>query len=79
MCESANRYMYNIVKHLQPYHLSEKETRLCILILLKATTNQMVELIPYAKSGIGKFKYTTSQKLGTNTANMRAFMLQLLG
>ena len=79
MCQSANRYMYNIIEHLQSYHLSEKETRLCILVLLKATTDQMVELIPYAKSGIGKFKYTTAQKLGTNTANMRSFILQLIG
>ena len=79
MCESANRYLYNIATHLQPYNLSEKEVRLCILVLLKASTEKMVDLIPYAQSGIGKFKYTTARKLGTTTANMRTFILDLLG
>jgi len=78
MCEVANRYMYNIVKQLQPYNLSEKETRLCVLILLNATTEQMVELIPYAHSGLGKFKYTTARKLGTTTPKMRIYLLDLL-
>ena len=79
MCESANRYLYNIVAHLQPYNLSEKEVRLCILVLLKASTEKMVDLIPYAHSGIGKFKYTAARKLGTKTVNMRTFILNLLG
>ena len=79
MCEAANRYLYDIVNHLQPYHLSEKEVRLCILVLLKASTEQLVDLIPYAHSGIGKFKYTTARKLGTTTSNLRTFIINLLG
>jgi hypothetical protein len=79
MSESANRYLYNIINRLQPYNLSEKEIRLCILVLLKASTEQMVDMIPYARSGIGKFKYTTARKLGTTTSQMRIFLLNLLG
>ena len=78
MCELADHYMYNIVSRLHEYNLSEKETRLCILILLKVSTLQMVELLPYAQSGLGKFKYTTARKLGTNTADMRSFILKMV-
>ena len=78
MCEYANRYLYNIIIQLQPFNLSEKEIRLCVLVLIKASTEQMVELIPYAHSGLGKFKYTTARKLGTTTSKMREFMLDLL-
>ena len=78
MIESVDRYLYNITKHLQSYNLSEKETRLCILVLLKASTEQMVDMIPYAHSGIGKFKYATARKLGTTSPQMRTFLLNLL-
>ena len=79
MFEEVNRHMYSLVSQLQPYNLSEKEIRLCILVLLKASTDQMVNMIPYSKTGLGKFKYTTSKKIGTTTANMRSFILNLLG
>jgi len=79
MCALSNKYLYNIITKLQPYNLSQKEIRLCILVLLNANTNQMVNMIPYAKSGLGKFKYTTSNKLGTTTPNLRTFLLGLLG
>ena len=79
MCEIVNRYLYNVIARLEPYNLSEKETRLCVLVLLKATTDQMVNLIPYSHSGLGKFKYTIARKLGTKTAQMRPFILELLG
>ena len=78
MCTLSNRYLYNIVTRLQPYNLSQKETRLCILVLLKATTNQMVDMIPYSHSGFGKFKNTTARKIGTTTTNFRSFLLNLL-
>lgn len=79
MCEIVNRYLYNVIARLEPYNLSEKENRLCVLVLLKATTDQMVNLIPYSHSGLGKFKYTIARKLGTTTSNLRVFILNLLG
>lgn len=74
----VNLRLLGILNHLQPYSLSEKEIRLCILILLKASTSQMVDMIPYAQSGLGKFKYSTARKLGTTTADMRTFLLKLV-
>ena len=78
MCEIVNLRFYDFVTCLHPFHLSEKQVRLCVLILLKASTEQMVDNIPYAKSGLGKFKLTTACKLGTTTREMRTFLLNLL-
>ena len=78
MCEVVNLRLFGFVSHLSSFCLSEKEVRLCILILLKAGTEQMVDSIPYAKSGLGKFKLTTARILGTTTREMRAFLLNLL-
>lgn len=78
MSAVVNLRFYGLVDRLHSYALSEKETRLCVLVLLQASTNQMVDMIPYARTGIGKFKYTTARKLGTNTANMRAFLISLI-
>ena len=78
MCAVVNRRLYGIADRLQSISLSEKEVRLCILVLLKADTKQMVDMIPYAHSGLGKFKYTTARKLGTTTANLRTFIIHLV-
>ena len=78
MCKYSNRYLFNIINQLQPYNLSQKEVRLCILVLLKLDTSQMINMIPYSRSGIGKLKYTTSKKLGTTTPNLRSFLMNLL-
>ncbi len=78
MCEMVNARLYGLANKLQAYHLSEKEIRLCILVLLKASTPQMVDMIPYAKSGLGKFKYTTARKLGTSTENLRSYILEMI-
>ena len=78
MCEMVNLRIYGFVTCLSPFCLSEKEVRLCILILLKAGTEKMVDSIPYAKSGLGKFKLTTARKLGTTTREMRNFLLNLM-
>lgn len=78
MSAVVNLRFYGLVDRLHSYALSEKETRLCVLVLLQASTNQMVDMIPYARTGIGKFKYTTARKLGTNTVNMRAFLISLI-
>lgn len=77
MCAIVNRRIYNIADRLNSFSLSEKEIRLCILVLLHSSTKQMVDMIPYSQSGLGKFKNTTARKLGTTTANLRSFLLNL--
>ena len=79
MCTTVNLRLFGIIDRLQSFSLSEKEMRLCVLVLLQASTEQMVDMIPYARSGIGKLKYTTARKLGTTTSVMRSFILNLMG
>ena len=78
MCSIVNFRMFGIVDQLHAYSLSEKEIRLCLLVLFQASTKQMVDLLPYAQSGLGKLKYTTARKLGTNTSNLRIFLLSMM-
>ena len=60
------------------YHLSEKEIRLCILVLLDITNSkQMAEMLYYSESGIRNFKNRTAKKLGTNSIEMRNALLKL--
>jgi len=77
MCKTANMRLFGIIDRLQSYALSEKEMRLCVLVMVQASTKQMVDWIPYAQSGLGKFKYTLARKLGTNTSELRTFLLHL--
>jgi len=79
MCTIVNLRLFGIIDRLHSFSLSEKEIRLCVLVLLQASTEQMVNMIPYAKSGLGKFKYSTARKLGTSTSHMRTFMLNMMG
>ena len=78
MCSIVNFRMFGIVDQLRAYSLSEKEIRLCLLVLFQASTEQMVDFLPYARSGLGKLKYTTARKLGTNTPNLRIFLLRMM-
>lgn len=78
MCSVVNLHFYGFIDKLNSYSLSEKETRLCVLVLLQANTEQMVNLIPYAQSGLGKFKYTTARKLGIKTVDFRSFLINLV-
>lgn len=57
--------------------LTEPEICLCILVLLDFNRNQIAHILHYAQSGIGKFKYRVSQKLGTDSRNLRDFLISM--
>ena len=60
------------------YHLSEKEIRLCILVLLDITNSkQMAQMLYYSENGIRNFKNRTAKKIGTNSVKMRNSLLKL--
>jgi len=81
MCTIVNTRMVNIVGQLSKNKppLSDKEIRLCILVLLNLSRKQMADMLVYAESGIGKLKHSTARKLGTTSKNMRTFLLQKVG
>ena len=74
----VNTRMFNIVDALSQDKacLSEKEIRLCVLVLINLSREQMAELLLYAKSGMGKFKHSTAHKLGTTSKNMRSYLVE---
>ena len=77
LCEMINRRFNNLAFLLQKYSLSEREVRLCVLVLLDLNRQQIAEILPYSLNGIGKFKYRVAQKLGTNGGNLRNFLIKI--
>ena len=67
-----------VIKLQSIYHLSEKEIRLCILVLIEDPSGtRLADLLCYAKSGIRNFKNRTASKLGTNSVELRNFLINL--
>ncbi len=57
--------------------LNETEMRLCILVLLKLSRNDIATTLPYALNSIGKLKDQTAKKIGTTGKNLHDFLLKL--
>ena len=72
-----NNYNMLATKLRHKYILSEKEIRLCILVLMNISRPRMAEILPYAASGIGKFKDQTAKKIGTSGKKMHAYLLEM--
>lgn len=72
-----NNYNMLATKLRHKYILSEKEIRLCILVLMNTSRPRMAEILPYAVSGIGKFKDQTAKKIGTSGKKMHAYLLEM--
>ena len=72
-----NNYNMLATKLRHKYILSEKEIRLCILVLMNISRPRMAEILPYAVSGIGKFKDQTAKKIGTSGKKMHAYLLEM--
>jgi len=68
-----------LVTKLQNTHqLSEKEIRLCILVLIgNLSGKQLADLLCYADSGIRNFKNRIANKLGTNSVELRDILINL--
>ena len=78
MCRIIDRQFYMLVSKLRNKHiLNETETRLCILVLLELSRNEISQTLPYALNGVGKLKDHTAKKLGTTGKNLHDFLLKL--
>lgn len=78
MCNLCNDYFHLLVSKLHALSpLSERETRLCILVLIGLNRPQIAQYLNYSQSGIGKLKDTTAKKLGTTGAQLRTFLIDL--
>ncbi len=79
MCEIVNvNYGMLATKLQKEYALSQKEIRLCVLVLHRVQSGkQMSELLFYAESGIRNLKNRTAKKIGTNSINLRDYLIQI--
>lgn len=57
--------------------LNETEIRLCILVFFHANRDQISDILPYAKNGIGKLKYRVSQKMGIDAKSLRKSLITM--
>ena len=78
-CETANRHFFMIADKLKAKKvLSEKEIRLCILVMTGCFDNrQIARLICYAESGIRNYKQRIAKKLGTTSKDLRTYLFSL--
>ena len=77
LVEYTNTHMYGFVDKLYQKcpSLSEKEVRMCILSLIGVSGPKAAELVPYAATGIRKFKSTTLKKIGFSGLNVHEKLL----
>ena len=58
--------------------LTEKEIRLCVLVVLGLTRTQIADILPYAQNSVGKLKDHTAKSLGTTGKNLREYLLNMV-
>lgn len=80
LCGFVDKHLFFFAHRLKDKKvLNEKEIRLCMLVLVGGFSDkQMANYLYYAEKGIRGVKRYTAQKLGTNSANLRQFLLQML-
>ena len=79
MCDVVNSNFFLFANKLKGLDsLSEKEIRFCVLVLLNLSYKQMAGMLFYSESGMGKYKYSVSVKLGTSAKNLRNFLIETI-
>ena len=74
-----NNFGMLVAKLQNIYHLSEKEIRLCILVILgNPSGKQLANLLYYGESGIRTYKNRIAQKMGTSSTEMRDFLINVV-
>ena len=79
MCEIINEHCHLLVSKLQTvYHLTEKEIRLCVAVIIGISNSELLaDMLYYGYSGIRNFKNRTAKKLGTNSVELRDVLMHI--
>ena len=79
MCEAADfRLMSFATKLNKRYNLTEREVRLCILILINGfKSHEIAQLLYYSETGIRNFKSKIAKKFGTSSKSLRDYLLRI--
>ena len=72
-CNVVNRQFFFLADKLKASgQLSEKELRLCVLVLMDCfDSKQQAKILRYGESGVRNFKQHTANKLGTTSRQLR--------
>ena len=78
MCEFINRHFFLLADKLKATkNLSEKEIRLCVLVLVSSFSDkQIADILYYSYKTIRSTKRHIALKLGTTSANLRAYLIK---
>ena len=76
-CDVCNERLSHIVTKLEQRGLSEREIRICVLVLIGLSYAQMAEVLIRAESGIGKDKYLVAKRLGVSIKDLQATLIQI--
>ena len=77
--EQANIYCSNIFYRLEEtYHLSEQEIKICLMVLLEFSREQMANYLYVQPNTISKAKNKIAKRLGTSSAQLREFLITFL-
>ena len=64
LCKCVDTHFFMLAEKLKQKHIfNEQEVRLCVLVLLNMSRNQIADILPYAQNGVGKLKYRVSKKI----------------
>lgn len=80
LCEFVDTHFFFFAHKLKEQNcLNEKEIRLCILVLLGGFSDkQMADILCYGENSIRSIKRNTAQKIGTSSAKLRSFLIEML-
>jgi DNA-binding NarL/FixJ family response regulator len=71
-CIQSNTLFFNIADKLKQCELTEREIRICVLVLIGLSYAEIAEVLYRAESGIGKDKYLIAKRLGVSTKDLRS-------
>ena len=80
LCEYIDKHFFFFANKLKKNkNLNEREIRLCILVLIGGFSDkQMADILCYGEKSIRGIKRYAAKKMGTNSANLRVYLLNMV-
>ncbi len=70
----CNERFYGLADKLEERNLSEREIRICVMVLIGLSYAQIADILNRAQNGIGKDKYMIAQKLGFTVKDLQMIL-----
>ena len=75
--EACNTQLSGIVSKLERRGLSEREIRICVLVMIGFSYAEMADILYRAENGIGKDKYMIAKHLGIRAKDLKKRLQQI--